>query len=172
MISFKDLIKLLNEKGYEYRNNKHKALFTVSDSIKLRGEIKGSHSKNLFLKNKKNNFYLISCNELSEIKLKYISKSLGMGNVSFAREEYLLDLLGVKPGSVTPFGLLNNTDNKIELYLEESLYSAELVNFHPLINTATITMSSKDFVDFMIENKKKIHIFSLETGKIIKSYGC
>ena len=172
MISFKELIKLLNEKGYEYRNNKHKALFTVSDSIKLRGEIKGSHSKNLFLKNKKNNFYLISCNELSEIKLKYISKSLGMGNVSFAREEYLLDLMGVKPGSVTPFGLLNNTDNKIELYLEESLYSAELVNFHPLINTATITMSSKDFVDFMIENKKKIHIFSLETGKIIKSYGC
>ena len=172
MFGFEDLIKLLNEKGYVYKSHKHKALFTVSDSVRLRGEIKGSHSKNLFLKNKKNNYYLISCNEFSEIKLKNISKSLGMGNVSFAREEYLLDLLGVKPGSVTPFALLNNTNNKIELYLEESLYSSKLVNFHPLINTATITMSTKDFIDFMIENKKKIHIFNLETGKIIKSYGC
>ena len=78
-----------------------------------------------------------------------------MGNVSFAKNEYLLDLLGVNPGSVTPFALLNNLENSIDFYLEDKLYESEYVNFHPLTNTATITIKCQDFVEFMIENKKK-----------------
>ena len=170
MLGSKEFIKLLVDKGFDFDVHEHAPLFTVDDSNKLRGKIKGSHSKNLFLKNKKNKFYLISCEEFSEINLKETSKSLGLGHISFAKEENLTNLLGVRPGSVTPFGLLNDNENKIEFYLEEKLLDSEFVNFHPLINTATITMKSKEFIEFMIENKKKIHIFSSSKEMIIKTY--
>jgi len=125
----------------------------------------------LFLKNKKNKFFLISCEEFTDINLKKISKSLDLGNVSFAKEEYLINLLGIKPGSVTPFALLNDTENKIDFYLEEKLYNSEFVNFHPLTNTATITMKCNKFIEFMIENYKKIHIFSSREKVVVKTYG-
>ena len=171
MFNAKKFIKLLDNQGYCYKLHEHPPLFTVDDSNKLRGQIKGAHSKNLFLKNKKNKFYLISCEELTPINLKQLSKSLSLGNVSFAKEEHLANLLGVKPGSVTPFGLLNDNESKIEFYLEEKLHISEFVNFHPLTNTETITMKCKMFVEFMIENKKKIHIFSSTKGEVIKIYG-
>ena len=171
MLSSKEFIKLFSDKGYDYDLHEHQALFTVEDSNKFRGQIKGSHSKNLFLKNKKNKFFLISCEEFTNINLKRISKFLCLGNVSFAREEYLINLLGVKPGSVTPFALLNDTENNVDFYLDEKLYNSKFVNFHPLTNTATITMKSSAFIEFMIENNKKIHIFSSKQGKILKTYG-
>ena len=170
MLGSQDFIKLFNRKNYDYDFHEHQALFTVDDSNKFRGEIKGSHSKNLFLKNKKNKFFLISCEELTDINLKKVSKFLGLGNVSFAKEEYLINLLGVKPGSVSPFALLNDIENNTEFYLEEKLYNSKLVNFHPLTNTATITISCSSFIEFMIENNKKIHIFSIVEEAIIKTY--
>ena len=170
MLTPNELIKLLDSSGYDYDFHQHDALFTVEDSNKLRGEIKGLHSKNLFLKNKKNKFYLFSCEEFTNINLKTISKSLGLGNVSFAKSEYLLDLLGVNPGSVTPFALLNNPENIVDFYLEDKLYESEYINFHPLTNTATVTMKSNRFIEFMIENNKKIHIFSSEEEKVSKIY--
>ena len=171
MLTPNELITLLDVKGYDYDLHEHKALFTVEDSNKLRGEITGLHSKNLFLKNKKNNFYLFSCEEFSKINLKTISKSLDLGNISFAKKEYLLELLGVSPGSVTPFALLNNTINNIDLYLEDKMHESEYINFHPLTNKATVTISSSNFIEFMIENRKKIHIFSSSNETIVKTYG-
>ena len=171
MLTPNKLLKLLDVRGYDYDLHEHKALFTVEDSNKQRGDIVGFHSKNLFLKNKKNNFYLFSCEEFSKINLKTISKSLDLGNVSFAKKEYLLELLGISPGSVTPFALLNNIENNIDLYLEDKMYESEYINFHPLTNKATVTIKSRDFMDFMIENKKKIHIFSTSGETIIKTYG-
>ena len=171
MLTPNELIKLLDVGGYDYDFHVHNALFTVEDSNKLRGEIKGSHSKNLFLKNKKNKFFLFSCEEFSKINLKNISKSLGLGNVSFAKKEYLLELLGISPGSVTPFALLNNTENNIDLYLEDKMHESEYVNFHPLTNKATVTIKSNEFIEFMIENNKKIHIFSTSNETIVKTYG-
>ena len=93
-----------------------------------------------------------------------------MGNVSFAKENYLVNLLGVRPGSVTPFALLNDAENLVDFYLEDKLSSSNYINFHPLKNTATITIKSKDFVEFMIENNKKIHIFSSTEEVISKIY--
>ena len=171
MLTKTDLFELLSVKNKEFQIHDHDPLFTVEDSENLRGEIKGAHTKNLFLKNKKNNFYLFSCEEFSKINLKTISKSLDLGNVSFAKKEYLLDLLGVSPGSVTPFALLNNTENNINLYLEDKMHESEYINFHPLSNKATITIKSRDFIEFMIENKKKIHIFSTSSETIVKTYG-
>ena len=87
------------------------------------------------------------------------------------KEEYLLELLGISPGSVTPFALLNNTENNIDLYLEDKMYESEYINFHPLTNKATVTIKSREFIEFMIENKKKIHIFSTAKETIVKTYG-
>jgi len=165
------LVELLKKKNYNIEVHQHESLFTVEDSKSLRGEINGAHSKNLFLKNKKNNFFLISCEENEKIDLKNISKSLELGNVSFAKEEYLDQYLKIKPGSVSPFALLNDESKLVSFYLEKKLYESKFVNFHPLINTFTITIATQKFIEFMIENNKKIHIFSTTEGKIIKTYG-
>ena len=166
-----ELIELLKEENYEIELHQHDALFTVEDSKKLRGKIDGAHSKNLFLKNKKNEFFLLSCEEADNIDLKKISKSLKIGNVSFAKEKYLDKYLKIKPGSVSPFALLNDEGGQVDFYLEQTLYESKFVNFHPLINTFTITIETSMFIEFMIENDKKIHIFSSAEGKVLKTYG-
>ena len=166
-----ELINLLKKESYNIDVHEHDPLFTVEDSKRLRGEIIGAHSKNLFLKNKKNSFFLLTCEEASRIDLKKISKSLGLGNVSFANEKYLDQYLKIKPGSVSPFALLNDKDVQVSFYLEQTLYESKFVNFHPLINTLTITIETHKFIEFMIENNKKIHIFSSAEEKILKTYG-
>ena len=90
-------------------------------------------------------------------------------NLSFANELYLDKYLGIKPGSVSPFALLNDEDNVVSFYLDQKLAESEVINFHPLINTTTISINTKDFIRFMLENKKKINIFSLDTYSIIKN---
>ena len=132
--------------------------------------MKGAHTKNLFLKNKKNQFVLFSCDENSVVDLKNFSKSIGLKNLSFAKPEYLLKFLGIKPGSVSPFGLLNDLENIVDFYLEEMLEKSIYINFHPLTNTSTITLKTSDFISFMIENKKKINIFSLSENRLVKVY--
>jgi len=165
-----ELINLLKKESYNIDVHEHDPLFTVEDSKRLRGGIIGAHSKNLFLKNKKNSFFLLTCEEASRIDLKKISKSLGLGNVSFANEKYLDQYLKIKPGSVSPFALLNDKSGQVDFYLEQTLYDSKFVNFHPLINTLTITIETKRFIEFMIENDKKIHIFSSIEGKVLKTY--
>ena len=171
MYNSSELIELLKKEKYEIKIHQHDALFTVEESKKLRGKINGAHSKNLFLKNKKNQFFLLSCEEANKINLKRLSKSLKLGNISFAKEEYLERYLKIKPGSVSPFALLNDESKQVDFYLEQGLYESKFVNFHPLINTLTITIEIDRFIEFMIENDKKIHIFSSVEGKVLKTYG-
>ena len=170
MINKDMLLNELNNKNIQHTLHIHDALYTVDDSIQKRGSIPGTHTKNLFLKNKKNNFFLITCEENDEINLKKISKSLNLGNVSFAKEEYLLKYLGVKPGSVSPFALLNDKNNIVNFFMEKKIYDSQLINFHPLLNDATITIEKTKFIEFMIEKKIKIHIFSSLEGLVIKTY--
>jgi len=170
MIKKNDILKILEKKEIKYTIYKHEPFYTVEDSNKKRSEMKGAHTKNLFLKNKKNQFVLFSCNENSLVDLKNFSKSIGLKNLSFAKPEYLLKFLSIKPGSVSPFGLLNDSDNIVDFYLEEVLENSTHINFHPLINTSTISLKTKDFISFMIENKKKINIFSLSQNRLVKVY--
>ena len=168
MLTKTDLFELLSIKNKDFQIHEHDPLFTVEDSEKLRGEISGAHTKNLFLKNKKNRFFLFSCNENAKIDLKLFSKSIDAKNLSFANEEYLKKYLGIKPGSVSPFALLNDIKNIVKFYLDEELYKSEVINFHPLINTTTISIKTSLFIDFLLENNKKIHIFSLNSYSISK----
>ena len=170
MLNSLKLIDLLKNKKYNIEVHEHKGLFTVQDSREFRGKIRGAHSKNLFLKNKKNEFFLLSCEENDRFDLKNISKLLNLGNISFAKEEYLDQYLKIKPGSVSPFALLNDENGHVNFYLEKALYESNHINFHPLINTLTVTMETNKFIDFMIENNKKIHIFSSKDGTVLKIY--
>ena len=167
MLTETNLIELIRAKRLDFQIHNHQALFTVEDSENLRGQIKGAHTKNLFLKNKKNAFFLFSCDENAQVDLKHFSKSINAKNLSFANENYLEKYLGIKPGSVSPFALLNDLENVVDFYLDEKLFSSEIINFHPLVNTTTITLKTKDFISFILENKKKINIFSLESYSII-----
>jgi len=162
-----DLLNYLSKKNFEYILFDHPPLYTVEDSKKMRGKIEGVHSKNLFLKNKKNQFFLFSCEESTSVNLKNLGKSLNIGNISFAKEEHLLEILGVTPGSVTPFGLLNDKKKQVKFFLDKKILIHKKVNFHPLENTSTITIDVKKFVDLMIENKKNVHVFDFDNYSII-----
>ena len=139
MLTKINLLDLLRGKGLDFQIHNHNALFTVEDSENLRGEIKGAHTKNLFLKNKKNEFFLLSCDENARVDLKLFSKSIDAKNLSFANENYLNQYLGIRPGSVSPYALLNDKTNQVNFYLDEKLFKSEIINFHPLINTTTIS---------------------------------
>ena len=168
MLLKSDLFELLRVKGLDFQIHNHEPLYTVEDSEKFRGKIKGSHTKNLFLKNKKNRFFLFSCDEKATVDLKLFSKSIDAKNLSFANERYLDKYLGIKPGSVSPFALLNDKNKEVNFYLDQKLYESEIINFHPLINTTTISIKMNDFINFILENEIKINIFSLNNYSITK----
>ena len=162
-----ELLNFLKKTNVEYILFDHPSFFTVNDSKKMRGKIKGLHSKNLFLKNKKNHFFLFSCEESTHVDLKKLGKSLKIGNISFAKNDHLLNLLGVTPGSVTPFGLMNDKKNQVKFFLDKKILNSEKINFHPLENTSTITINVKKFMDFMDKNNKKVHVFDFDNYLII-----
>ena len=159
MISKDTLLNYLDNMDIAYQIKEHEAFHTVKDSEKKRDKLNGAHTKNLFLKNKKKQFFLFSCLENTNINLKKLSKKLSLGNLSFANSDYLFELLGVLPGSVTPFGLLNDFKNEVSFYLDYNTLSYKNINFHPLVNTSTLNLSLQDFMNFLVENKKKINIF-------------
>ena len=109
------LLEYFEKKNIEYKEYSHEKLFTVKDSKKLRGAIAGAHTKNLFLKDKKNNLFLISCLESRMIDLKKVRSALLAKNLSFCSENILLKVLGVGAGSVTPFGLINDIEKKNQI---------------------------------------------------------
>ncbi|MBO6465364.1 MAG: hypothetical protein HVK43_01970, partial [Pelagibacteraceae bacterium] len=124
------------------------------------------HTKNLFLKNKKNKFFLFSCQESTIVDLKQLNKELNLGNISFAKDLYLKNILGVKPGSVTPFGLINDQNNEIKFFLDKKILYHKKVNFHPLVNTSTISLDIKDFLLFMKKNNKLVNIINFDNYTI------
>mgnify|MGYP001247624320 CR=1 FL=1 len=161
------LLKLLREKGLNFQIHNHKPLYTVEDSERLRGKIDGGHTKNLFLKNKKNQFFLFSCDENAMVDLKRFSKSIGANNLSFANKDYLEKILGIKPGAVSPLALLNDKNNSVNFYLDRKLSECKIINFHPLVNTITISLQIDDFFNLFLENNKKINIFSLDSYSVV-----
>jgi len=161
-----DLLTMLSRDNIKYDVYEHPSLHTVEESKKLRGEIKGIHTKNLFLKNKKNKFFLFSCQESTIVDLKQLKKTLNLGNISFARDLYLKNILGVKPGSVTPFGLINDQNNNIKFFLDKKILYHKKVNFHPLVNTSTVSLDIKDFLLFMKKNNKLVNIFNFDNYTI------
>lgn len=127
----------------------HEPAYTVDDAQRLRGEISGGHCKNLFLKDKKAVLWLVVCLEDTNVDLKSLPKSIGSARLSFGKPDLLLETLGVEPGSVTPFALINDSENRVNVILQKSMLGHEIVNFHPLRNTQTTSIASADLVKFV-----------------------
>ena len=144
-----DLFARLEELGIETTTHEHPPLYTVEQSRALRGEIPGGHSKNLFMKDKKGRVALASLQEDTEVDLKGFGQKIGIGRISFGKPDLLMELLGVEPGGVTPFGLINDTETRVTVVLEERLMAHEVVNFHPLTNAATTSIRPDDLLKFI-----------------------
>jgi Ala-tRNA(Pro) deacylase len=145
-----ELFAFLDSLGITVTTKTHPPMFTVADSQVLRGEIAGGHTKNLFLKDKKDNFFLVTVDEEAEVDLKQIHHLIGASSrVSFGKPEALMELLGVVPGSVTVFGLINDTEKRVKLVLDAPLMENEIVNAHPLSNEATTSIASGDLLTFV-----------------------
>jgi Ala-tRNA(Pro) deacylase len=144
-----DLTAALEKLGIETATVEHPPLFTVEQSQKLRGEIAGGHTKNLFLKDKKDAVFLVVAGEDAEVDMKSLHRRIGSARLSFGRAELLAELLGVAPGSVTPFGAINDVERHVTVILDEALMRHAVLNFHPLENTATTTIRSDDLVRFL-----------------------
>lgn len=145
-----DLFRQFADLGIETVTVEHPPLFTVEQSQGLRGTIAGLHSKNLFLKDKKGALFLVVAEEDAAIDLKKLHERIGAsGRLSFGPAELMLELIGVTPGSVTPFGLINDPEGRIRVVLDARLAGDEPVNFHPLVNTATTTIAAADLLAFL-----------------------
>lgn len=148
--TMEQLFRFLDSLGIEVATVSHPPLFTVADSQSLRGELPGGHTKNLFLKDKKDNYFLLTVDEDAVVDLKTIHHLIGAASkVSFGKPEALLELLGVTPGAVTALGPINDSEGKVQVFLDESLMQNTLINCHPLINTATTTIASADLIIFL-----------------------
>ena len=124
-----DLLNTLKDLNFKTTTYEHEAVFTVEESSKIKHEIPGGHTKNLFLKDKKGNYFLIVAEGSARIKLNSVHGLIGArGRVSFGKPEALMELLGVKPGSVTAFAPINDKENKVSVIIDEPLLRYELIN--------------------------------------------
>lgn len=144
-----DLMARFSALGIATETREHPPVFTVDEAQALRGQIPGGHCKNLFLKDEKGAVWLIVCLEDARIDLKSAPARIGSRRLSFGKPDLLMELLGVEPGSVTPFGLINDTANRITVILEERMMQEALLNYHPLGNDATTTIKTPDLVAFI-----------------------
>jgi Ala-tRNA(Pro) deacylase len=143
------LLARLETLGIAYKNHEHAAVFTVEEAKALRGELTGGHIKNLFLRNKKEEMWLVVAEEDKRIDLKALGERLGAGKLSFGSPDRLMRYLGVLPGAVTPFGIINDTERKVKVVLDRDLMGFNPVNAHPLVNTMTTALAPADLVRFL-----------------------
>lgn len=145
----RDLLAFLAEIGVEQTTHDHPAVFTVGESGAIKQKIPGAHTKNLFLKDARDQLWLVSAEAHAQIDLKRLHTVIGAARLSFGKPELMLARLGVTPGSVTAFGLINDTGRTVRFVLDRTLAEAEFVNFHPLENTATTTVSQAGLRRFL-----------------------
>ena len=144
-----DLFARLEELGIETTTVRHPPVFTVEQNKALRGSLTGGHAKNLFLKDKKGQLWMVVAEEDRAIDLKDLRRRIGAAHLSFAKPDVLLEVLGVEPGSVTPFAVINDANARVRVVLDAELMDEERLNFHPLANTATTAISPSDLVSFL-----------------------
>lgn len=148
MLSPQQLFDRLKELGIDQRTVEHEAVFTVEQAKTHRGALPGHHIKNLFLRNKKEEMWLVVALEDRRIDLKQLGERMGAGRLSFGSPERLAKYLGVAPGSVTPFAVINDTGHQVRLVLDEALKDGGPINAHPLTNTMTTAIASADLLRF------------------------
>lgn len=143
------LLARLQAMGVAYVEHRHPPLFTVEDSKRLRGELPGGHCKNLFLKDRKGQHWLVVALEDRPIDLKSLGKKIGAARLSFGSADRLWEVLGVRPGAVTPFALINDKVRQVKLVLDKGMLAHDPLNYHPLVNDRTIAVSPEGLLAFL-----------------------
>ncbi|HKK28991.1 MAG TPA: prolyl-tRNA synthetase associated domain-containing protein [Alphaproteobacteria bacterium] len=144
-----DLFRYLDELDIAHETVWHEPVYTVAESQALRGSLPGGHSKNLFLKNKKDQLWLVTAAEDAAVDLKALTKTLEAGRLSFGKPDLLMEVLGIEPGAVTPFALINDPEHRVTFVYDQRLAAMEPLHFHPLTNRATTAVSAAGFAKFL-----------------------
>lgn len=145
------LFAYLGTLGIATTTVEHRAVFTVSESDALERDLPGGHTKNLFLKDAKGKLLLIVAQAHTAIDLKSLHKTLGCARLSFGKPDLLMEVLGVPPGSVTAFSVINDRDRRVSVVIDAALMHYDIINCHPLLNTATTSIARDDLVRFLRE---------------------
>lgn len=148
-VTEQELFDRLARLGVAQTTARHPAVHTVEEAKALRGCLPGAHSKNLFLIDRKGGLWLVVVLEDRAVDLKRLRGILGCPSLSFARADVLRSVLGVEPGSVTPFALINDPECRVTLVLDVALLGFSTLNFHPLANTATTSVDAEGLLAFV-----------------------
>ena len=143
------LLAWMAAQGIAQTTHDHPAVFRVEEGLELKAAMPGAHTKNLFLKDKKGKLWLISARQATVVDLKRAPALIGSDRLSFGNETLMWETLGVRPGSVTALALINDTDHRVSFVLDQALWDADIVNFHPLTNTATTALKQGEFRRFL-----------------------
>jgi Ala-tRNA(Pro) deacylase len=135
--------------GIAHRTYTHPPVFTVEEAKSLRGTLPGGHCKSLFLKDKKGGLWLVVALEECRVDLKSLADRLGAPRFSFGSAELLYEVLGVRPGSVTPYAAINDTEGRVAVVLQQAMLARDPLNYHPLENTRTTAIAPGDLVRFL-----------------------
>ncbi len=161
-----ELLALLEELEIPFTLHKHRAVFSVSESEDLDARIPGAHTRNLFLRDKKGNMFLVTLLAHTKIDLNALAPVIEAGRLSFGSPERLMAYLGVTPGSVTPFSIINDRERKVTLVLDREMMKKEIVNYHPLINTMTVGLAPEGLLQFLEKTGRVPQITDLTPAQV------
>ena len=143
------LFDFLDDLDIETETVEHPPVFTVEQAKELRGALPGAHSKNLFLRNKKSKMFLLVALEDRGIDLKALGGQLEIGRLSFGSPQRLMTYLGVIPGAVSPFAVINDESGEVKVFIDRGLLDSDRLNFHPLDNAKTTGIATEDLLRFL-----------------------
>jgi Ala-tRNA(Pro) deacylase len=159
------LFAYLDSLGIAHQTVSHPPVFTVEEARAVRGRMAGGHTKNLFLRDKKGALFLLVAPEHAAIELKSLHRLLGAsGRFSFGSAALMRETLGVEPGSVTPFAVINDTAGRVTVILDAAMMAHDVLNFHPLVNTGTTTLSREGLVKFLEATGHRPRIVPVSAG--------
>lgn len=145
-----ELFERLDELGIIHATTEHEPVFTVEEAKSVRDDLPGGgHTKNLFLRNKKGAMWLVVCEEDRLLDLKALARRVGAGRFSFSSADRLMRFLGVTPGAVTPFAVINDKGRKVRVVVDLAILRCNKVNFHPLDNSMTTSIAGEDLLRFL-----------------------
>ena len=159
------LMAKLDDLSIGYQLYHHEAVFTVEESNKVDADISGTHCRNLFLRDKKKKNYLLVLQNATDVDMKQLPDAIGSDRLSFGSSDRLWQYLGVRPGSVCPFSIINDTEHNVKILLDKSMMETKIVNYHPLLNTMTIGLTPTDLIKFIESTGHEAHIVDLSGAK-------
>ena len=155
------LMERLSDASISFSRHEHPPLRTVEDSKAFRGEMDGTHVKNLYLRDRKKRNFLVVAQEDRDIDLKALPDLIGSDRLSFGSADRLFEFLGVRPGAVSPFTLINDPDHRVTVAFDASLMQAEMLFFHPLVNDLTLGVSPEGLRQFLTISGHDLMMISL-----------